>query len=279
VQVTRLRIHPVKSFAGLDVPSARVLPWGLEHDRRWAVVDTEGTPITARTVNDLLGLTATPLPGGGVRLADRDESDDSIDVDVPTGGVPIPVGHSRQGTALPAGPDADAWISMRLGSPARLVWQPDPRARIVNPTHGGEPGDHVSLADVGPLLLASEVSMRRLNEWTDAATPPLDIIRFRPNVVIDGDEPFAEDGWSSIRLGDVQFRVLGPCDRCVMTTVDPVTLVRGKEPIRTLAKHRRWDGKTWFGVWLVPMDVEHSARAMVRVGDVVEHAETAESLR
>jgi uncharacterized protein YcbX len=52
----------------------------------------------------------------------------------------------------------------------------------------------------------------------------------------------------------VRFRVSGVCDRCVMTTIDPVTLAHGTEPIRTLAKHRRWHGKTWFGAWLVPQE-------------------------
>ena len=97
------------------------------------------------------------------------------------------------------------------------------------------------------------------------------MIRFRPNVIIDGeaDEPFAEDGWPSVRLGAVRFRVSGVCDRCVMTTIDPVSLVRGKEPIRTLAKHRRWDGKTWFGVWLVPDLAGSRADAVIAVGDDV----------
>jgi uncharacterized protein YcbX len=194
----------------------------------------------------------------------------TLRVPEPRGAAPIPVGFSRQGTAIPAGSAADEWLGERLGRPARLVWQPDPRVRAVNPAHGGQPGDRVSLADVGPLLLASESSMAQLNRWTDEGTPELDILRFRPNVIIDGDPdaPFAEDGWPFVRLGDVRFRVSGVCDRCVMTTIDPTTLVRGKEPIRTLAKHRRWDGKTWFGVWLVP-DLHASAGAVVRVGDDV----------
>ena len=97
------------------------------------------------------------------------------------------------------------------------------------------------------------------------------MLRFRPNVVVDGEpgEPFAEDAWPFVRLGDVRFRVNGVCDRCVMTTIDPVSLARGKEPIRTLAKHRKWDGKTWFGVWLIPDLAASPADAVVAVGDAV----------
>ncbi|GAA1759058.1 MOSC domain-containing protein [Agromyces humatus] len=261
MHVTQLRIYPVKSFAGLDVVSAEVLPWGLAGDRRWGVVDVNGVPVTARERNSMLGLTAEPLVDGGLLLSDGGGG--PLRIDVPTDASPIDVGHSRQGTALAAGDEADEWLSARLGAPVRLVWQPDPRARSVNPNHGGLPGEVLTLADAGPLLLTSEASLARLDAWTDDATPPLDMRRFRPNVVIDGDEPFAEERWSHIDLGGLRFRVASHCDRCVMTTIDPDTLARGKEPIRTLAKHRRRDGKTWFGVRLVP-----TTQGTIGVGDV-----------
>ncbi|UOE42914.1 MOSC domain-containing protein [Agromyces larvae] len=270
MQVTRLRVHPVKSFAGSDVRSARVEPWGLAGDRRWAVVDHDGATVTARERNGMLGLTAETLADGGVLLGGGGASDHALlpdaplRVDPPVDAAPIPVGISRQGQALPAGDEADAWLSARIGQPVRLVWQPDPRRRPVNPAHGGLPGEHVSLADVGPLLLTSEASLAQLDRWTDDGTPPLDMLRFRPNVVIDGHEPFAEETWSHVELGPVRFRVVGVCDRCVMTTIDPVTLVRGKEPIRTLAKHRRRNGKTYFGVWLAP-----ETTGEIAVGDTV----------
>jgi uncharacterized protein YcbX len=129
----------------------------------------------------------------------------------------------------------------------------------------------VSLADVAPLLLTSESSLAQLNRWTDDGAPEMDMLRFRPNVVIDGDPgaPFAEDAWPFVQLGGVRFRVSGVCDRCVMTTIDPRSLARGKEPIRTLAKHRRWDGKTWFGVWLVPELAASRTPPALAVGDAV----------
>ena len=191
------------------------------------------------------------------------DAGDPLRVDLPTDAPAIAVGHSRQGTALSAGDEADDWLSARLGASVRLVWQPDPRARPVNPNNGGLPGEGLTLADAGPVLLTSEASLAQLDAWTDDATAPLDMRRFRPNVVVDGDVPFAEEGWSHVDLGGVRFRVASHCDRCVMTTIDPDTLTRGKEPIRTLAKHRRRDGKTWFGVRLVP-----TTPGTISVGDV-----------
>ena len=67
-----------------------------------------------------------------------------------------------------------------------------------------------------------------------------------------------------MQVGAVTFRVVKPVDRCVLTTIDPTTLERGPEPIRTLARHRKWDGATWFAVQLVP-----EVRGVVGVGDEV----------
>lgn len=276
MQLTRVRIHPVKSFAGFDVPSATVLPWGLAGDRRWAVVDPEGVSVTAREENALLGLVATPLDDDALRLGEEHDTAGSLLVAAPRGAEPVAVGHSRQGTALPAGDAADAWISARIGRPLRLVWQPDPTARTVKPDYGGRPGDSLTLADASPLLLASEASLRQLNELAagdaaergDAVPAPLVMERFRPNLVVDGETPFAEEAWTRVRIGGVEFRVEGCCDRCVMTTIDPETLVRGKEPIRTLARHRRREGKTWFGVRLVPV-LDASPGDTVAVGDAL----------
>ncbi len=263
MRVTRLRVYPVKSLAGTDVESAEVNPWGLDQDRRWGLVDDRGAKITAREHNQLLGLSALALGDAVVRISDRAGA--QIDVDARNGGETIAVDHAGQGTAIALGGDADAWLSVRLGLSARLVWQPDPTVRPIPSEDGGKPGDVVSLADSAPLLLASQSSMQQLDEWTGDDVSALDPVRFRPNVLIDGGEPFAEEAWTGVTIGDVRFRTTMICDRCVMTTIEPTTLVRGKEPIRSLAAHRRRDHKTWFGIRLTP---EYPGR--IAVADSVE---------
>lgn len=261
MHVTGLWIHPVKSLGGQAIDSARVEPWGLEGDRRWGLVDPSGEKVTARDLHALLRLHAEQVDDETIRIHDGGES---ILVDIPLGLPPIPVSHARQGFAPPADQDVSEWISERVGRPLRLVWQEEPTQRRMSGAHGGLVGDTLSLADAGPVLLTSEASLAQLQEWVDAraaeddpgagAASPLGMVRFRPNVVIDGGEPFAEDGWGTLRIGEVRFRTAEVCDRCVMTTIDPETIVAGKEPIRTLARHRTWDGKTWFGTRLVPLD-------------------------
>lgn len=283
MRVTSLLIYPVKSMGGVAVDAAHVEPWGIAGDRRWGLIDGSGQKITAREVHGLLRFRAEVVDDRTIRISDRDGA--TVVVAAPAGAQRVPVSHSRQGYARLAAAEVNDWLTHRIGMPVRLVWQDDPTVRSVADHDGGMPGEHLSLADAGPLLLASEASMAQLNAWITAdvgqpdvpeidaadvsdgpaAGTALDIVRFRPNVVIDGDEPFAEDGWAYLRIGNLALRTTMVCDRCVMTTIDPITLAGGKEPIRTLARHRRWDRKTWFGTRLVPLGT-----GTIRVGDTVE---------
>ena len=181
----------------------------------------------------------------------------------PRDGRSITTSFSRLSHALDAGDEAADLLSLELGRPLRLVWQASVTDRSIRPDLGGLEGEPLSLADAGPLLLTSEASLAQLQQWVGLDTD-LAMARFRPNIVIDGGGPFAEDTWGRIRLGEVDFRMQQTCDRCVMTTIDPVTLEKGKEPIRTLSEHRKWDGSVWFGVSLAPL-----GQGRVHLGDAV----------
>lgn len=242
----------MKSLAGMDVDSASVNPWGLDQDRRWGLLDSSGRNITAREHPGLLGLSAQALSETVVQLSDRDGG--TISVDTGDSGENIRGDHSWHGTVVTAHADASRWLSDRVGLAVRLVWQPDPSLRPIAVDDGGEPGDVVSLADAAPLLMITESSLHQLDQWTDPRAERLDPVRFRPNVVIDGAEPFAEEKWTSVTIDAVRFRVTTICDRCVMTMIDPTTLLRGKEPLRLLAMHRRQNNKTWFGIRLTPQN-------------------------
>jgi uncharacterized protein YcbX len=270
-----LRRYPVKSCRGEDLETAVVEPWGLAGDRRWMVVDESGEKVTARETHDLLRIVPQLIPGG-LRLTapGAGRSIEPLEVHEPEGADLDVQIWSDTVRASSAGAAADAWFSAVTGRALRLVFLDDPRRRAVNPEKS-RPGDVVSFADAFPMLLASLSSLRQLNEWIQegpaAGQEPLDIRRFRPNLVVDGAEPFAEDTWSRIRVGDTVFRVAADCSRCVLTTVHPDTIVTGHEPIRTLSRHRKWDGKVWFAVDLIPED----AGGTLRVGDEVEVLEAA----
>jgi uncharacterized protein YcbX len=270
-RVTGIVVYPVKSAGGTELTMAGVEPWGLAGDRRWAIVDEQGQRVKAVTCPAIMTITATPTVDGGLRLAAPDVPEPLVANPSPDG-EGTPVGFARLDRAILAGPAAHAWLSEVLGRRVRLVWLDDPTRRPVSPARGGRPGDTLSLADTGPLLLTSNPSLRQLDEWIAAgaaergepAPRPLDMMRFRPNVVVDWDVPFAEDDWKRVRVGDVRFRVSELCDRCAVPTFDPKTLEQGKEPTRTLARHRRSEGKVWFGVRLIP-----EADGEIRIGDEV----------
>ena len=260
MKVEAINLYPVKATRGVPVESAEVELSGLCHDRRWALIDLDGNRLNATHHDTLLAVTALPADDGGLTLTAA--GCQSLAVPVPVDGPRLPVTVSRLPSMVDAGDAAGSWFSDFLGRDVRLVWQDDPAQRTISTSHGGHGDEPLSLADTGPLLLTSTASLAQLNEWI--GDEDLTMQRFRPNVVIDGDVPFAEDGWRQIRIGEVDYRFAEHCDRCMVTTIDPDSLAHGKEPIRTLALHRKWDGKTWFGVRLVPLST-----GRLSIGDAV----------
>jgi uncharacterized protein len=159
-------------------------------------------------------------------------------------------------------------VSAAIGRPAHLVWLDDPTRRPVEEPYA-RPGDTVTFADGYPVLIANEASLHALNDWLiEEQSPewPLPMTRFRPNVVIGGAVAWAEDEWigQRIRIGNVTFRAPKPCDRCVVTTTDQDTGVRGHEPLRTLARHRNVNKGLRFAMNLIPDDT-----GVIAVGDDV----------
>ncbi|MFI1192429.1 MOSC domain-containing protein [Micromonospora sp. NPDC020750] len=267
MRLAAVHTYPVKGCHRLDHDGARVEPWGLAGDRRWLVVDADGLGVTQREATALVGLRAAPRDGGLVlRAAGRPD----LDVAEPTGVEPLPVRVFRNRLlvpALPAGPAADDWLTALLGRPARLVHLARPTRHLAPGARAYDTGDQVSFADQYPLLLATTGSLDALNGWlAEAGEAPVPISRFRPNLVVEGAPAWAEDDWAGrrLRIGSARFRAAGTCGRCVVTTTDQETGVRGKEPLRTLGRHRNIDGKVPFGLHLVP-----DGPGVLRVGDPV----------
>ncbi|MFC7548026.1 MOSC domain-containing protein [Plantactinospora sp. GCM10030261] len=272
MRLASLHTYPVKGCHRLDHDTAVTQPWGLAGDRRWMVVNDAGVGVTQREATGLVRLRAEPRPGGLVlRAADR--SDLVVPEPVGSGHVPVRVFNNRMAVpARPAGPAADEWLGDLLGRPVRLVWLGEPTRHLPDGSRPVDPGDRVSFADAYPILLANQASLAALNGWlADDGDEPLPMARFRPNLVVEGAEPWAEDGWVGklIRVGAVEFLVAGGCDRCVVTTTDQETGVRGKQPLRVLAKHRRFGRDLLFGVHLVPRPVAGDLVGTLSVGDPV----------
>ncbi|MEU2793694.1 MOSC N-terminal beta barrel domain-containing protein [Streptomyces sp. NPDC007100] len=260
--------YPVKSVAGCAPGEAVVEPWGLAGDRRWMLVDAERRFVTQRGRPRLASAAAAELPGGAVRLTAPGMAPLTVEVPEPGATVTVEVWRDKV-EAVPAADAAAEWFSTYLGVPVELVHLDDPAGRRPADPAYAKPGETVSFADGFPLLLTATASLDALNSLVAqggrAEEGPLPMDRFRPNVVVAGTAPWDEDDWRRIRIGEVTFRVVKPCGRCVITTTDQRTGQRGKEPLRTLARHRRIGDQLVFGQNLIP-----EGTGTIRVGDSFE---------
>ncbi|MFG2719132.1 MOSC domain-containing protein [Streptomyces sp. NPDC048416] len=266
--VRGIHIHPVKSVGGYDSTQAAVEPWGLAGDRRWMLVDADGTAVTQREQPTLALSSAATLPGGGVRLSAPGRGELVVERPRTTAAESVTL-FGGTFEAVAAADEAHQWFSAYLGADVRLMHLDDPaRRRAINPAYAPN-GETVSLADGFPLQIATRASLDALNaliaQGDHAAEGPLPMNRFRPNVVLDGTEPWAEDTWERIAVGEVSFRLAKPCGRCVITTTDQATAERGREPLRSLARHRRVGKALAFGVLVIP-----ETTGILRVGDPVK---------
>jgi uncharacterized protein YcbX len=267
MRVESVAIYPVKGCHRIQVDHAEVQPWGLAHDRRWLVVDA-GTGV-AVTQRDTAALTQVlpSITNDGIVL--RTAGMDELSVPTPVGGGLIDVTVWKfTGAALLAAPAAHEWLSRALARDVRLVWLDDPTRRPVNPAYGRE-SDRVSFADGYPVSVANRASLSALNDLIVAADPgeaAVPITRFRSNVLISGAPAWAEDEWTGrcLRVGEVTFRVAKPNDRCLVTTIDQETGVKGHEPLRTLGRHRNVDQELRFAAYLIPDGV-----GTIGIGDAV----------
>jgi uncharacterized protein YcbX len=242
--LSELRVHPVKSCRGFAVTEWELDRFGLALDRAFMVVDEERGLFLTQREEPRLARIVPRIEGGVMTLAAEGAASVAVDLARP-GDTRIPIEVWRhRGDGIDQGAEAARWLSALLGRPLRLVRIPPDHARRVNPDRVPEPA-FAAFSDGYPLLVLTGASLRDLNGRLPA---PLGVERFRPNLLIEGAEPYAEDGWRRIRVGPVELEIVKPCDRCGITTVDQELGARdGREPLRTLNRYRRREGAVLFG--------------------------------
>lgn len=270
LHVSHLNIYPIKSCKSVAVNESPVHLSGLKFDRRYMLVDEEGLFITAREYPELTLVKASAdkqvlsliHPGEDdwepLLLMESQFVQEYIDVTI----------WEKTVSAQRTSDEADQWFSRLLNQPVRLVFFGQDSERFTS----RRPDSPVAFADGYPFLLTTEASLDLLNT---RSAHPIEMARFRPNIVIAGNEAFAEDRWKRIRIGEVEFTNVKPCIRCIFTTLDPTTAERSPkgEPIKSLAKFRMYEKEgVTFGVNLVAEN-----EGVIRVGDAVEVLEYQDS--
>jgi uncharacterized protein len=267
LQLSQINIYPVKSLDGYSPDSAIVEKRGLQYDRRWLITDTEGVFITQRT-NGKMALLQATIEDNYLIIKEKQNENSFIKILIGTETEPCKVVvWDDTIDAKTVSTEADKWLSDFLGKEYRLVKMPENTERRVDADYNtGE--DIVSFADGYPFLIIGEASMKDLNERLEI---PLSIRRFRANFIFTGGEPFQEDGFKSFKIGKIAFLGVKNCARCVLTTRDPDTGIKGKEPLQTLTTYRQkgtkilfgqnvlWQHKTW----------NWARQPEVKVGDVI----------
>lgn len=247
--LSEINIYPIKSLGGVRLKSAKVFEKGLEHDRRWMLIDGDNEFMTQRIYTKMA-------------LFKLSMFDNQFSITHKSDSLILPSNHSIINEPIKAkiwDDEVDVfevsgayseWFSDRLQMKCRLVSFPEKNARPVDERYQIN-HEHVSLADAYPFLMIGEQSLADLNSRLNEPVP---MNRFRPNFVFSGGEPFDEDRWKNFSIGKNRFAVVKPCARCVLTTVNQDTGEKGIEPLLTLSKYRKKENKVLFGQNLIALN-------------------------
>ncbi len=271
MRLSGIFLYPVKSLRGYSASSVKVDAIGPVGDRRFLVVDGEGRFLTQRSLPRMALITTALSPE---TLTLSTERTGAITVArTPVSGSPtrrVSVWKSEGLLAHDCGDLASEWLGECLQTKCRLVQIGADYARPILKPGIARNGEGVTFADAFPFLLVGEASFDNLNDrLVTRGEEALPMNRFRPNLVVTGCAPFAEDTWNRFRIGDVVFRTAGPCARCTVTTTDQITAERGQEPLRTLATFRR-DAQDPTDVNFGQNLIHESKTGVLHVGDIVE---------
>jgi hypothetical protein len=268
-----LYVYPVKSCRGIARQRAALTATGLAHDREWMVVGQDGRFLTQRDT-PRLALVSPALRGEGLVL--EAEGMTSLAVATRTAHEPaveVIVWDDRC-LARDEGPEAARWLTELLGRESRLVRFDPSRPRRTDPKWSQGIAGETRFSDGFPLLVLSQASLDDLNARLSA---PLPLDRFRPNLLLEGCEPYAEDSLGSFNLGRAMLRAVKPCTRCVVTTTDQRTAARdGEEPLRTL-KTYRWNAKLRGVTFGQNVIVESPGEVMLEIGMAVVQPAASQS--
>jgi uncharacterized protein YcbX len=261
IRISALYRYPIKSCKGHAMQEAPTDVRGIVGDRSMMIVDINNEFITQREM-PRMALIEPALGSDGMALR-------------APGMEELRFGPSNEGRrvrarvwkslcdAVDQGNDAALWLQEFLAAPVRLVRIADGFERRLNGQYARSERDQTGFADGYPFLLISQASLDELNARL-ASPVPMD--RFRPNIVVEGCAPFAEDGWRDFRIGDIRMAGVKLCPRCPIPTIDQARgEVTGREPIKTLATFRTINQQVMFGQNVIAVNT-----GVLRVGDAVE---------
>lgn len=258
-KITDLIIYPIKSLGGIFLTESEIQTKGLKHDRRWMLVDKGGQFMTQRE-NAQLSLFSCAIDDYKLTVTYKG---DTCTFDIETvveDATRVQVWSSKL-KAQEVDPEVSKWFSNHLGQQTTLVKMTSlskrPKRLFTSPFK-----TELSFADGYPVLVLGQESMNCLNDHLNS---PLHINRFRANVIVDTKAAHEEDDWPDFDLGTARVKIIKPCARCNVITIDQTNANKGKEPLKTLATYRAKSNKIYFGANAIVLKEGH-----VGVGDFIK---------
>ncbi|WP_305952130.1 MOSC domain-containing protein [Emticicia oligotrophica] len=260
--VSEITIYPIKSLGGISLQEAQVEERGFQHDRRWVLADENNVFITQRQ-NEQMALIDVQLTSDGLVVSHRVKqiAPLSVPFEPQTAEQQMITIWDDIVRGIRVSDEVDAWFTTVLDKKCALFYQPNDSVRLTDPKYSITQKEHTSFADGYPILVIGQSSLDELNGKLEE---PITMKRFRPNLVFTGGEAHIEDSWKYFHVGSAQLVGVKPCARCVLTTINPETAEKGKEPLRTLTQYRNVNNKILFGQNLLVVET-----GKISVGDEI----------
>ncbi|XP_058080205.1 molybdenum cofactor sulfurase isoform X3 [Magnolia sinica] len=265
-----ITIYPIKSCAGFSVDSWPLSSNGLQHDREWLLKSPSGEILTQKKVPEMCLIRTFIDLSRGTLFVESPRCKEKLKVPLEQTSCYRKEEMQLYGQRYEVqGYDSDVnlWFTEAIARPCTLMRCFGSEHTCCMNTSGivgmcRDVQSKLNFVNEAQFLLVSEESISDLNKKLSKnpqnRSPGhqlpihIDSMRFRPNLVISGAEPYAEDNWRNLTIGKACFTSLGGCNRCQMINLNPQTgqVQKLKEPLATLASYRRVQGKIFFGILL-----------------------------
>jgi uncharacterized protein YcbX len=270
LSISHLYVYPIKSLGGIELTEARLTDRGIEHDRRWMLVDENNRFLTQREFPQM-ALLRTAIHANELTVYEKGNEADTIRVNLyPTETATLRVQvWDDVVEAIVMEDEINQWFSAKLNRVCKLVYMPDASQRKVDADYALN-NELTGFSDAFPVLMIGQASLDDLNSRLTTAVP---MNRFRPNIVFTGGTAFEEDTMQHFRINGIDLYAVKPCARCVVTTTDQETGIIAKEPLKTLASYRTGNNKVYFG-----QNILYKQEGIIRVGDELNVLQVKEAL-
>lgn len=260
--ISGLYIYPVKSLGGISLDTVELTDRGFRYDRRWLLVDENNQFLTQRKHTQMALLQAA-IADDGIEVYKKNNPSERIKFPFVTENKPgenVTIWDDVC-EAVEVSKEVSQWFTDALAMNCKLMFMPDDSLRNIDPRYALDDNDITSFSDAYPVMLIAKESLDDLNERLDEKLP---MNRFRPNLVIEGLEPYEEDWIKHFSVNAIDFFGVKLCSRCVLTTVNQQTGIKGKEPLKTLATYRSLNNNIYFG-----QNIIYKGKGTIATGDKV----------